>query len=158
VAIYKILRSRYNPFLLIMVENNSLGFLRTCMDKRFVHGFQRTFEDATDLDAGNYWVAANKGGAAARLTPGQKAEFEYTLDNGATQAGWGAHLERCGGLPGVEDASITNRLQRVVIARERHYPEITHIGLLASSKGIEVFTPEEARKALRTTTIFKAGK
>lgn len=133
----------------------TLGVLRTCMDRRFIHGFMDEFEGATGLKEGAYWVATNKGGAVASHRGDRKAEIDYAINHGATQIGWGAHLEVCGGLPGVGDGEISKRLYSAVVRRAEQYPQVNHYGLVASTAGIDVFTPLEARRYLSSsrTTI-----
>lgn len=122
------------------------GFLRTCIDKRFVEASRRAFETATGLSPDAYWHEAYAGGAArdpslvgndARTGDNIYADA-YAADHGATMFGWGAHIDVCGGLPGATNAEIEQALDKHIRAMIEKYPAFQHYRLLASEKGIDI--------------------
>ena len=124
----------------------ALGFLRTCIDKRFVEGSRREFEKATSLVPTDYWHEAYAGGSARDpslvendpKTGNNIYADEYAAKNGATVFGWQAHLDHCGGLPGAENPDIVEALNEHIKAMIAKYPDASHFRILASESGITV--------------------
>ena len=125
-----------------------LGFLRTCIDKRFVEASRRAFEAATHLAPDKYWHEAYAGGAARDpslvendpKTGNNVYADEYASKHHATIFGWGAHVDDCGGLPGADRTAIENALDahiRAMIAKY-HDSSFQHWRILASVSGIEI--------------------
>lgn len=122
------------------------GFLRTCIDKRFVEASRKAFEAATGLSPTSYWHEAYAGGSArdpslvgndARTGDNIYANA-YAAEHGATVFGWGAHIDVCGGLPGATNAEIEQALDEHIRAMIEKYPTFQHYRLLASEKGIDI--------------------
>ena len=128
------------------MSNGTLGFLRTCIDKRFVEGSRRAFETATGLGSTAYWHEAYAGGAARDPSlVGNDAKTgnniyadEYAAAHGATIFGWGAHIDACGGLPGASNTEIARALDEHIHAMIEKYPTFQHYRLLASESGITI--------------------
>jgi len=112
------------------------GFLRTCMDKRFVAATRAAFEQATGLGATDYWHEAYAGGSA--LPPASPIGEDYAASHGATIFGWQAHINNCGGQPGVSDQEIAHRLDRMVAEKRAKFPHARHFRILASTDGIDI--------------------
>jgi hypothetical protein len=125
-------------------QNNALGFLRTCMDKRFVAATRAAFERATGLSATDYWHESYAGGSA--VAPASTVGEVYAVAHGATIFGWQAHINTCGGQPGVSDEEIGKRLDRVVAAMVEQYPHARHFRILASERGIDIKEVASERK------------
>ncbi|GCF09612.1 hypothetical protein [Dictyobacter arantiisoli] len=121
-----------------IIENDksALGFLRTCIDKRFVAGSRMAFEQATQLKGTNYWHESYAGGSA--LPPPNTISEDYSVEHGATILGWQAHINGCGGQPGVSDQEITARLDSVIAEKVKKYPNLRHFRILASLNGIDI--------------------
>lgn len=56
---------------------DTFGFLRTCIDKRFVAGSRTAFEQATGLSAVGYWHESYAGGSA--LPPPNTIGEDYAI-------------------------------------------------------------------------------
>lgn len=115
-------------------SSKNLGYLESCMDRRFLADTREAFEKATDLGANDYWHQAFPGGAAVGTEP---TGLNYAVAHGADTFGWQAHLDGCGGQPGVEDAEIRARLQTRVNELQAQYPG-RHFMIVASNSGIEI--------------------
>lgn len=122
------------------------GFLRTCIDKRFV-GITRTrFEEVTGLPSVAYWHEAYAGGSARdpslvandATTGNNIYADQYAAEHGATVFGWQAHIDACGGLPGATNVEIENALDAHIRAMIAKYPNAVHYRILASDKGVEI--------------------
>ena len=118
------------------MSSTPLGFLRTCMDRRFVAATREAFERATGLGPADYWHESYAGGAA--LAPVTVIGEEYALAHGASIFGWQAHLNSCGGQPGVGDQEIGRRLDRTLAAMKAKFPHARHFRILASVDGIDI--------------------
>ena len=116
--------------------NYRYGFLRTCIDQRFVAFTRSAFEKATGLRPGEYWHEAYAGGAAIP-PPNTKGE-DYAASHGATIFGWQAHLNGCLGQPHVIDQKIIKRLDRVVAKKRKKFPNARHFRIVASKGGIDI--------------------
>jgi|SRR5437667_12213322 len=134
-------------------QDKPLGFLRTCMDRRFVATTRAKFEQASGLGSTDYWHEAYAGGSA--VSTAGAAGIEYALAHGASIFGWQAHINGCGGQPGVSDEEIANRLDRMVAAMVEKYPHARHFRLLASEAGIDVkeITPRRPTDGFIPTTL-----
>ena len=123
-----------------------LGFLRTCIDRRFVEASRRKFEEATGLLPVAYWHEAYAGGSARDSSlVGNDAKTgnniyadQYAAEHGATMFGWQAHLDHCGGLPGADNTEIVKALNEHIQAMIAKYPTFRHYRILASDSGIEI--------------------
>lgn len=119
-----------------MSSTPTFGFLRTCMDKRFVAATREAFEQATGLGPDEYWHESYAGGSA--VAPANTVGEQYAATHGATIFGWQAHINNCGGQPGVSDEEIGHRLDRVVAEMRVNYPDARHFRILASEQGIDI--------------------
>jgi len=106
------------------------------MDRRFVAETREAFEKATGLGPADYWHESYAGGAA--LAPATAIGEEYALAHGASIFGWQAHLNSCGGQPGVGDQEIGRRLDRTLAAMKGKFPHARHFRILASVDGIDI--------------------
>ncbi|HLW00857.1 MAG TPA: hypothetical protein VKT82_19515 [Ktedonobacterales bacterium] len=87
------------------------GFLRTCIDKRFVEATRRAFEERVRRDLNltpeqfgptSYWHEAYAGGSAKAppgFPDGTSDGETYAAKHGAIVFGWQAHISNCGGFP-----------------------------------------------------------
>jgi hypothetical protein len=117
-------------------QNQAFGFLRTCMDKRFVAATRAAFEEATGLKPTDYWHESYAGGSA--VSPTSTVGEEFAAANGAVIFGWQAHIDNCGGQPGISAQEINQRLDvQIAIAKVR-YPNARHFRILASDQGIDI--------------------
>ncbi|GHO98082.1 hypothetical protein KSF_081300 [Reticulibacter mediterranei] len=124
----------------------TFGFLRTCIDKRFVEASRRKFEEATGLLPTAYWHEAYAGGSARDPSlVGNDAKTgdniyadQYAAEHGATIFGWQAHIDKCGGLPGADNTDIEKALDVHIRAMITKYPAFQHYRILASDRGIEI--------------------
>jgi hypothetical protein len=119
------------------------GFLRSCIDKRFVEitrqayeGFVRDSLHIPNFGPTSFWHEAYAGGSA-KIPPGKpdpndptqdiRSDGEkYAYEHGARIFGWQAHLNKCGGLPDDSDAEIEALLLQAVeekVAFYRTLPE-----------------------------------
>jgi hypothetical protein len=117
-------------------SSETFGFLRTCIDKRFVAGSRAAFEHATGLSDVGYWHEAYAGGSA--LAPPNTIGEDYAVQHGATILGWQAHIDGCGGQPGVSDQEIEARLDAMVAKMLLKYPGLRHFRILASLQGVAI--------------------
>jgi hypothetical protein len=117
-------------------QSAGLGFLRSCIDRRFVAGTRAAFERASGLGPTDYWHEAYAGGSS--LPPPSSNGEEYALAHGASIFGWQAHINNCGGQPGVSDEEIGRRLDRTLAAMQEKFPHARHFRILASLDGIDV--------------------
>ncbi len=117
-------------------QEKSLGFLRTCMDRRFVAATREAFERATGMGPTDYWHEAYAGGSA--VAPASTVGEVYAVAHGATFFGWQVHINNCGGQPGVSDEEIGKRLDRVVAEMKGRYSHARHFRILASVDGVDI--------------------
>ena len=122
-----------------------VGYLRSCMDRRFVEATRHKFEEVTGLTGDRYYHEAFAGGALNPVpvpppNPNPDgADYVYNLsvkpapDIHLEVMGWQAHLNHCGGLPGVPDPEIRIRFQALADSRtlQNKYPRVRHVFLLA---------------------------
>jgi hypothetical protein len=124
----------------------TLGFLRTCIDRRFVGASRKAFEEATGLGLAAYWHEAYAGGSARdpslvandAKTGNNIYADEYAAEHGATIFSWQAHIDHCGGLPGADNTEIERALDTHILAMIAKYPNSRHYRILASDKGIDI--------------------
>lgn len=131
-----------------MSNGKPYGFLRTCIDKRFVEASRKAFEEKTGLGSDAYWHEAYAGGAARDpslvendpQTGNNIYADDYAARHDATIFGWGAHVDDCGGLPGAERTAIENALDEHIRAMIAKHPDPTfqHWRILASVRGIDI--------------------
>ncbi|GCE13481.1 hypothetical protein [Tengunoibacter tsumagoiensis] len=117
-------------------SDRTLGYLRTCMDRRFVEATRKAFEQATGLAATDYWHESYAGGSA--VAPASTVGEVYSVAHGAQIFGWQAHINNCGGQPGVSDDDIARRLDAVVAKMKETYPHGRHFRILAGLEGIDI--------------------
>lgn len=123
-----------------------LGFLRTCIDLRFVKASRRKFEEATGLGPAAYWHEAYAGGSARdpslvandAKTGNNIYADQYAAEHGATVFGWQAHIDKCGGLPGADNTDIEKVLDQHIHVMIEKYPDFQHYRILASDGGIDI--------------------
>src|SRR5258708_1455115 len=128
------------------MSNGTLGFLQTCIDKRFVAETRRVFEQWTNLAPTEYWHEAYAGGAARDpslvendpKTGNNIYAHAYAAKHGATIFGWQAHVDGCGGLPGAGNTEIEKALDEHISAMMAKYPTFQHYRILASDAGIDI--------------------
>ncbi|MGH2506126.1 MAG: hypothetical protein ACRDHZ_01690 [Ktedonobacteraceae bacterium] len=119
-----------------------LGFLRTCIDKRFVAATREVFEKKTDLAPDKYWHEAYAGGSARDPslvennpeTGNNIYADQYAHEHGARIFGWQAHIDKCGGLPGAGNTAILTALTQHINAMIQKYPGSQHYRILASGE------------------------
>jgi hypothetical protein len=121
-----------------------VGYLRSCMDRRFVEATRSKFEKVTGLTTTQYYHEAFAGGVLNDAFPAEFPEnspptpdgADYVYNNPAIPLevmGWQAHLDHCGGLPDVPNDRIQARLQELAdsgILQDK-YPQVRHVFLLA---------------------------
>jgi len=113
-----------------------LGFLRTCIDRRFVAESRHAFEQFTGLKPTDYWHESYAGGSA--LPPPNTIGEEYAVAHGATLLGWQAHIDVCGGIPGASNEQIERMLDQRILVMLAKYPAARHFRILASDRGIDI--------------------
>jgi len=118
-----------------------VGYVLSCIDRRFVEVTRRTFEALTGLGGTDYYHEAFAGGALGEPPPVNGARYVYTRsfegdkDINLVAMCWQAHIDHCGGLPGESDSVIRARFQSRIDSRflQSAFPRVqTHIFLLAS--------------------------
>jgi len=140
-------------------DSHAQGGLRACGDGRFVGATRRAFEEITGLGPDDYYHFGNAGGVAAPTEGTLETEDDLVhLRRGVRILGWQGHLNECGGFPGEEDSSLARRILTGFVDRVDLYPDANHYGFVArlgnnGRREIDVYTPADARKFLRTTTI-----
>jgi len=117
-------------------EGYRYGFLRTCIDTRFVASTREAFEKASRLRPADYWHESYAGGAA--VPPANTRGEEYAASHGVTIFGWQAHLNGCRGQPHVSDQEIIKRLDRVIAKKRKKFPNARHFRIVASEEGIDI--------------------
>ena len=112
------------------------GFLRTCMDKRFVAASRRAFEEASGLAETAYWHEAYAGGSA--VEPANTIGEDFAASHGATIFGWQAHIDNCGGLPGFTNQEIERLLDSRIALMTAKFPHARHFRIVASESGVDI--------------------
>jgi hypothetical protein len=117
-----------------------VGYLKSCIDKRFVAETRRMFEKWTGLGVDQYYHEALAGGALNHPSdfpnfpdhkPAQPdgADYVYSLHGkeiNLVAMGWQVHREQCGGLKGLTDDEIVNAFQKLIDAKyfQKKYPQV----------------------------------
>lgn len=117
-------------------EKSGFGFLRTCIDKRFVAVTRAAFEAAVPLGPADYWHEAYAGGSA--LPPPNTIGEDYAASHGASIFGWQAHIDGCGGLPGRSNQEIESLLDSNIQQMQKKYPGARHFRIVASESGVSI--------------------
>src|SRR5882724_6739894 len=105
-----------------------VGYLKSCIDKRFVAETRQMFEKWTSLKDDQYYHEALAGGALNHPSdfpefpdhkPAQPdgADYVYSLHEkeiNLVAMGWQVHLDHCGGLKGLTDDEIVNAFQKLI--------------------------------------------
>ena len=111
-----------------------LGFLRSCIDRRFVEATRSEFERLTGLSPTDFWHEAYAGGTA--LPPADPISENFAASHGATIFGWQAHIDHCGAFPlppENRDDEIRARLLATFAQKIKQYDHLnaTHFAMLA---------------------------
>jgi hypothetical protein len=136
-----------------------VGYLRSCMDRRFVEATRRKFEEVTRLSSDRYYHEALAGGALNQVpTPPPNPNpdgADYVYNNPEIRLevmGWQVHLDHCGGLPGRDNSQIRTQFQVLANsgALQNKYPRVRHVFLLASEDSyhqpqVEIIEPKVAK-------------
>jgi hypothetical protein len=139
-----------------------VGYLRSCMDRRFVEATRHKFEEVTGLTGDRYYHEAFAGGALNRVPPPNPnpdgADYVYNLSVKPVPEihlevmGWQAHLDHCGGLPGRNNLWIRTRFLELVNSGtlQNKYPQVRHVFLLAHEDSnhqpiVEIIEPARAK-------------
>jgi hypothetical protein len=140
-----------------------VGYLRSCMDRRFVQATRSTFEDVTGLTNDQYYHEAFAGGVLNTAFPVEFPTNSPPTPDGADYVynnpdiplevmGWQAHLDHCGGLKGVPDPELRDRFLKLVNSEvlQRKYPRVRHVFLLAYEDSnhqpiVEIIEPTRAK-------------
>jgi hypothetical protein len=119
----------------------NVGYVLSCIDRRFVEVTRRKFEALTGFPGTGYYHEAFAGGALGEPPPVNGARYVYDRsfegdkDINLVVMCWQAHLDHCGGLPGESNALIRERFQARINEQffQKLFPRVqTHIFLLAS--------------------------
>jgi len=118
----------------------ALGFLQMCIEKRFHLAVQECFKKKTGLGDTDYWIHTDAGGSPNMESPTHLVSPKYCYEQGARIMGWSAHGSKCGGLPGVPDQDILNRLKETLVRNSTRYLDTWHLGFFAKegSRGDDV--------------------
>jgi len=112
-----------------------LGYLASCMDRRFVVNTRRAFEKETGLSETQYWHESWPGGAAV---PQSEVGEDYAYSHGARAFGWQAHGSTCGGQPGVSDQEIQQRLDTTIHAKVEKFPDADHYRIFVTEDSLSI--------------------
>lgn len=118
------------------MQDEVLGFLQLCADRRYHRKTMAEFERATGLRPDQYWIEAAAGGAAALGATTATARFAY--DKGARVMGWAAHGDGCGGFPGLTDDELRTKLHDAATTTPEDFPEAEHWTLFGAGGAVEV--------------------
>ena len=124
------------------------GFLRACIDKRFVDATRQAFENQVKTDFPNlafgptsYWHEAYAGGSAKDppgFPDGTSDGEKYAVAHDAKIFGWQAHISFCGGFATIpepeQDVVIREGLARTFDHKKRQYPDFTQYMILAKER------------------------
>jgi hypothetical protein len=117
-------------------EQQPLGFLQLCAERRFHRAVMEAFERETGLKPDEYWIEARAGGAPSWADNTKTARIAHR--NGARFMGWAAHGDVCLGFPGEQDDTLRIRLDKAAARRAEEFPRAVHVVLFALSGGVEV--------------------
>ncbi len=118
-----------------MVENKTLGYLATCMDRRFVVATRQAFQNEAGLGDTEYWQESWPGGAAVAHDP---LGENYAFEHGARIFGWQAHGDKCGGQPGVPNEEIQQRLDAVIAQKVEKFSNATHFRIFVTEGVVSI--------------------
>ncbi len=127
-----------------------VGYLRSCMDRRFLAATRRAFEQATSLGEAEYYHEAYAGGALNN--PAGYVNFPTNsppVPNGADYVyglngkditlafmGWQVHIDHCGGLPELHNDEIVTAFRKLIADKyfQNTYPNVQHLFLVQPAK------------------------
>lgn len=127
------------------------GFLRSCIDKRFVEATRQAFEARVQADlklpafgSTSYWHEAYAGGSAKDppgFPDGTSDGEAYAAAHGAKIFGWQAHISFCGGFANIpepeQDRVIREGLARTFEHKKQQYREAVQYMILAKQVGTD---------------------
>jgi hypothetical protein len=114
----------------IFGEDELLGFLQICIEKRFHRFVQNEFQKLTGLSDSQYWLHADVGGSAGMIDNVKAPDYAY--GKGVKVMGWSSHGANCGGFEGLPDEEIKEKLEETVRLKALRYREAKHYGLFAT--------------------------
>ncbi len=120
----------------VVPDEERLGYLQLCAERRFHRRVMEAFERAAGLRADGYWIEARPGGAPSWSDNTRGARIAH--QNGARHMGWAAHGDVCLGLPGKSNAEVRRMLEKTARARSAEFPGAEHYLLFASDEGVDV--------------------
>lgn len=130
----------------IISQKPQAGFLRSCIDKRFLEVTRAYVEKVTGLKATAYYHEAVAGGALGFPPPVNGADYVYhraffgEQDFDLTWMIWQVHYDHCGGLPPnqneprYDDHKIFAEFHKLFLSRDlqTRYPLVErHLFLIA---------------------------
>ena len=113
----------------------TLGYLASCMDRRFLDATRKVFEKTTGLSSIAYWQEAWPGGTA--VVHDELGE-NYAYAHGARIFGWQAHGSKCGGQPEISDETIQERLDAMIAQKLAKFPDARHYRIFATEGNISI--------------------
>jgi len=114
----------------IFAEEELLGFLQICIEKRFHRFVQNEFQKLTGLSDNQYWLHADVAGSAGMLDNVRAPDYAY--GKGVKVMGWSSHGANCGGFEGLPDEKIKEKLEEAVQLKALRHREAKHYGLFAT--------------------------
>ncbi len=119
-----------------------VGYLRSCMDRRFLAPTRQAFEQIARLGATEYYHEAFAGGTLGVQPEVNGAQyvydrsFKHEQDFTLIYMGWQVHLDHCGGLPGKTDPQIEEAFRDLIYSGDiqRTYPQVRHVFFVAQTK------------------------
>ena len=114
----------------IFAEEELLGFLQVCIERRFHRFVQVEFQKLTKLPETQYWLHADVGGSAAMVN--NVGAPDYAYKKGVKVMGWSSHGASCGGFEGLSDEEIKEKLVVAVRQKALRYRTAKHYGLFAT--------------------------
>ena len=112
-------------------EYNLKGFLQMCIERRFHAAVQKCFQGKTGLAETDYWIHTDVGGTPRMESNRGAPDYCYDHPQNARIMGWSAHGSDCGGLPGMLDPAILQKLRDTFAVQAARYPDATHHGFFA---------------------------
>ena len=117
-------------------DEDALGFLQLCAERRFHRATMHAFEQAAGLAPDGYWIEARAGGSPSWDDNTRTARTAFRI--GARHMGWSAHGDTCLRYPGLSDAELRRRLERAAARRAEEFPAARHYLLFALPGAVEV--------------------
>ena len=112
-------------------EDQLLGFLQMCIERRFHQAIRKCFQDKTGLKETEYWINADVGGSPRMEYQAQAADYCYKKE--VEFMGWSAHGSTCGGFrSGESNAFILEALRKTLENKVVEYPGVEHHGFFAT--------------------------